>query len=107
VVPAVAREVEAREVHVAASFEPYGVARDVAVEEALPDAGAHLVRTGSPYAVAPGRLRTRTGTPFQVFTPFRDAWVEHGWRSASYAGPAAFGFPCLGSGQEAGLRSQR
>ncbi|KAJ8145804.1 hypothetical protein OY671_001116 [Metschnikowia pulcherrima] len=80
VVPAVAREVEAREVHVAASFEPYGVARDVAVEEASPDADAHLVRTGSPYAVAPGRSRTRTGTPFQVFTPFRDAWVEHGWR---------------------------
>ena len=80
VVPAVAREVEAREVHVAASFEPYGVARDVAGEEGLPDADAHLVRTGSPYAVAPGRLRTRTGTPFQVFTPFRDAWVEHGWR---------------------------
>lgn len=80
VVPAVAREVEAAEVHVAASFEPYGVARDAAVETTLPDAGARLVRTGSPYAVAPGRVLTKQGGPFQVFTPFRDAWVEHGWR---------------------------
>lgn len=80
VVPAVARETRAAEVHVAASYEPYGVARDEAVEAALPDAGARLVRTGSPYAVAPGRVLTRTGTPFQVFTPFREAWVAHGWR---------------------------
>ena len=80
VVPAVARETRAAEVHVAASYEPYGVARDEAVEAALPDVGARLVRTGSPYAVAPGRVLTRTGTPFQVFTPFREAWVAHGWR---------------------------
>lgn len=80
VVPAVAREVEADEVHVAASFEPYGVPRDAAVEASLDDAGARLVRTGSPYAVAPGRVLTRQGEPYKVFTPFRDAWLDHGWR---------------------------
>ncbi|MCB7137858.1 cryptochrome/photolyase family protein [Cellulosimicrobium marinum] len=80
VVPALAREVAAEEVHVAASFEPYGLARDEAVETLLADAGARLVRTGSPYAVAPGRVLNKQGNPFQVFTPFRDAWVEHGWR---------------------------
>ncbi|BDO41570.1 deoxyribodipyrimidine photo-lyase [Cellulomonas sp. NTE-D12] len=76
VVPAVAREVEATEVHVSASTEPYGRRRDAAVETSL---DVPLVRTGSPYAVAPGRLRTQQGTPYTVFTPFRRAWERHGW----------------------------
>ncbi|WP_028048860.1 deoxyribodipyrimidine photo-lyase [Cellulomonas sp. URHD0024] len=70
VVPAVASEVGASQVHVTAATEPYGRRRDE---------GLSLVRTGSPYAVAPGRLLTRGGTPFQVFTPFRRAWLDHGW----------------------------
>ncbi|MFE4465181.1 cryptochrome/photolyase family protein [Oerskovia sp. NPDC056781] len=81
VVPAVCAEVGARSVHAAASYEPYGRRRDDAVEAALATAGVRLRRTGSPYAVAPGRVRTRGGTPFQVFTPFRTAWLEHGWRA--------------------------
>ncbi|WP_315094569.1 deoxyribodipyrimidine photo-lyase [uncultured Cellulomonas sp.] len=76
VVPAVAREVAAPAVHVTAATEPFGRRRDEAVEQAL---GVPLVRTGSPYAVAPGRLTTQAGTPFQVFTPFRGAWLDHGW----------------------------
>ena len=36
----------------------------------------------SPYAVAPGAVRNRTGAPYQVFTPFLRAWLEHGWRAA-------------------------
>lgn len=76
VVPAVAREVEATAVHVSASTEPYGRGRDVSVEAAL---DVPLVRTGSPYAVAPGRLRTQQGSPYTVFTPFRRAWERHGW----------------------------
>ncbi|GIG22373.1 deoxyribodipyrimidine photo-lyase [Cellulomonas chitinilytica] len=78
VVPLLVREVGAPAVHVTAATEPYGRRRDDAVEQAL---GVPLVRTGSPYAVAPGRLRTRGGTPFQVFTPFRTAWLDHGWAS--------------------------
>ncbi|WP_265522232.1 cryptochrome/photolyase family protein [Oerskovia flava] len=81
IVPQVAREVGAGVVHVAASYEPYGARRDREVEQALPDVGAHLERTGSPYAVAPGRVRNKQGDPFQVFTPFRNAWLEHGWRA--------------------------
>ncbi|WP_421740415.1 cryptochrome/photolyase family protein [Cellulomonas sp.] len=76
VVPAVAREVGAPSVHVTAATEPYGRRRDEAVDRAL---DVPLVRTGSPYAVAPGRLTTQAGTPFQVFTPFRGAWLDHGW----------------------------
>jgi deoxyribodipyrimidine photo-lyase len=80
VVPRVARGLDAGTVHVAADYGPYGTARDESVEKALADDGRELARVGSPYAVAPGRVRKSDGTPFRVFTPFRRAWAEHGWR---------------------------
>ncbi len=74
-----ARAVGAARVHVAADFGPYGVRRDARVEEALAEAGIELVRTGSPYAVAPGRVANGSGDPYQVYTPFSRAWADHGW----------------------------
>ena len=79
VIPALATEVGAASVHIAADFGPYGSARDLAVEQAL--GAVPLVRTGSPYAVAPGRVRKDDGTPYRVFTPFSKAWLRHGWRA--------------------------
>ena len=79
VLPRVAASVGATTVHVSADFGPYGSRRDLAVERALGDVA--LVRSGSPYAVAPGRVVKGDGDPFKVFTPFRRAWVEHGWRA--------------------------
>ncbi len=78
VVGRVAHEVGARRVHTAADFAPYGRRRDERVANALVGAGHELVRTGSPYAVAPGTLRNKSGTPFQVFSPFHRTWVDHG-----------------------------
>ncbi|MCW2791073.1 MAG: deoxyribodipyrimidine photo-lyase type [Nocardioides sp.] len=75
-----AREVGAARVHVGADFGPYGHRRDADVERALAEAGIELVRTGSPYAVAPGRVTNGSGRPYQVFTPFSKAWADHGWR---------------------------
>ena len=67
----------ASEVHISEEFEPNGLARDKRVE----DAGIKLIRTGSPYAVAPGRVRKPSdGTPYRVYTPFYKAWLAHGWR---------------------------
>lgn len=80
VVPRVAAAVDATHVHAAADFGVYGRARDEAVDKALVDAGRTLQRTGSPYAVAPGRVTKPDGTPFKVFGPFRRAWERHGWR---------------------------
>jgi deoxyribodipyrimidine photo-lyase len=75
-----AQEVGAAQVHVAADFGPYGHRRDREVEQALEDAGVELVRTGSPYAVAPGRVRNGSGDPYRVYSPFSRAWSDHGWR---------------------------
>ncbi len=78
VIPRLAGEVGAGSVHVSADHAPYGTRRDRAVEDALGD--VPLVRTGSPYAVSPGRVLKGDGSPYRVFTPFRKAWLEHGWR---------------------------
>lgn len=75
-----ARAVGAERVHVAADFGPYGHRRDRDVEQALGEHGIELVRTGSPYAVAPGRVVNGSGRPYRVYTPFSQAWAEHGWR---------------------------
>ncbi|MCB0971080.1 MAG: deoxyribodipyrimidine photo-lyase [Acidimicrobiales bacterium] len=96
VVPRLATEVEAPAVYVAEDFGPYGRHRDQAVEDALVGAGRRLVPVGSPYAVAPGTIFTKGGTPYQVFTPFSKAWRTHGWdapvpvpRSARYVAEVA------------------
>ena len=78
-VVAVARSAGASSVHVSADTAPYGRRRDAAVERAMADAGIVFVRTGCPYAVPPGSVRTKQGTPYSVFTPFSRAWREHGW----------------------------
>ena len=64
-------------VHISKEYEPYGVARD----EGVAAAGIPLISTGSPYAVAPGRvLKPSDSTPYKVYTPFYRAWCVHGWR---------------------------
>ncbi len=78
VVPALAREVGARSVHVSGETTPYGRSRDARVRAAMPD-GVPLVATGSPYAVGPGLLETGSGTGYSVFTPFSRAWRARGW----------------------------
>jgi deoxyribodipyrimidine photo-lyase len=67
----------ATSVHVSADYTPYGVARDAKVIAN----GIELTQTGSPYAVAPGRVRKSDETPYRVYTPFYRAWCTHGWRA--------------------------
>ncbi|SDH23133.1 deoxyribodipyrimidine photo-lyase [Rhodococcus triatomae] len=81
VVPAVARAVSAPAVHVSADHGPYGRARDRAVAEHV-----DLVATGSPYAIAPGRVRKDDGDPYRVFTPYFRRWLDHGWRGPARTG---------------------
>jgi deoxyribodipyrimidine photo-lyase len=66
------------EVHISTEYERYGAERDARVEAA----GINLVRTGSPYAVTPGRvLKPSDGTPYKVYTPFYRGWRTHGYRA--------------------------
>jgi deoxyribodipyrimidine photo-lyase len=79
-VASVARAAGADTVHVSADFGPYGRERDSRVQARLGEHGIRLERTGSPYAVAPGRVGKADGTAYRVYTPFARAWAEHGWR---------------------------
>jgi deoxyribodipyrimidine photo-lyase len=83
IVPEVAALAGASQVHIAAEFTPYAKARDAALDVALAQLPnpAELIRTGSPYAVAPGRVLKDDGSPYRVYTPFYKAWLRHGWRA--------------------------
>ena len=71
------KKYNAQSVHISAEYEPYGAKRDEGVEKA----GIKLIRTGSPYAVAPGRvLKPSDQSPYRVYTPFYRGWCAHGWR---------------------------
>ena len=78
VLTALIKKYDVQEVHISAEYERYGAERDARVEAA----GIKLVRTGSPYAVTPGRvLKPSDATPYKVYTPFYRAWRTHGWRA--------------------------
>ena len=78
VLTALIKKYDVQEVHISAEYERYGAERDAKVEAA----GIKLVRTGSPYAVTPGRVvKPSDGTPYKVYTPFYRAWRTHGWRA--------------------------
>lgn len=96
VVPAVVAETAAGSVHVSADFGPYGKARDGRTAQAL--GAVPLVATGSPYAVAPGRVSTGGGGAYRVFGAFYRAWSEHGWRSPAETDPGALPWRLLASG---------
>ena len=108
-----------KEVHISDEYERYGAARDARVEAA----GIPLVRTGSPYAVKPGRVvKPSDATPYRVYTPFYRAWRTHGYRGpvappknikaptppAEYRNFPDFPFPdgvhVIEAGEAAGLR---
>jgi deoxyribodipyrimidine photo-lyase len=77
ILKALIKKYDISEVHISDEYERYGAARDARVEAA----GIKLIRTGSPYAVAPGRVvKPSDGTPYRVYTPFYRAWRIHGYR---------------------------
>jgi len=85
VVPQLVAECGAESVHVTRDCGPYGCARDATVEQALGQ--VDFVRTGSPYAVSPGRVRTRAGEPHRVYGAYYRAWMDHGWPAPASSDP--------------------
>ncbi len=75
--PALARELDAREVHVTADVGPYARRRDRAVRDALRRAEVELCFHPGLFAVDdPAAIRTGEGRPYVVFTPYHRAWSQ-------------------------------
>jgi deoxyribodipyrimidine photo-lyase len=76
VVAEVAAEVGAEVVLASGETTPYGRRRDRLVADRLAAEGRQLVRHGTPYLVAPGRVRRADGQAFAVFSAFHRAWLQ-------------------------------
>jgi len=76
VVPRIAAAVRADRVTAMRWSEPFGVERDRRVAAALAADGRRLDLFEGETLAAPGQVRTGSGTPFAVFTPFSRAFAK-------------------------------
>lgn len=80
IVPALARELGAAGVYWNRCYEPYATTRDAAIKDTLRKAGADAQSFNGALLFEPWEIRTKTGEPYKVFTPF--------WRACLQAGAA-------------------
>ncbi len=78
---ALARETEAAAVYCSRQYEPWAVADEQALHDALEGDGIDFRRYPGTLLFEPEQVATRGGTPFRVFTPF--------WRECLAATPPA------------------
>ena len=71
-----AAEVGATRVHATSDVSPLALARDTAVKDALCEDGVELVRHPGLFCADISAIRTKTGKPYTVFSPFARNWVE-------------------------------
>jgi deoxyribodipyrimidine photo-lyase len=75
VVPALAVELGARAVYVNHDYEPLAIERDAAVALALDQAGIAFFTRKDQVIFENDEVVTRSGTPFSVFTAYKNAWL--------------------------------
>ena len=74
--PALARQLAVQAVYANHDDEPDALARDARVRGALADAGI-VLHTSKDHVVFERReLLTATGSPYSVFTPYKNAWLK-------------------------------
>jgi deoxyribodipyrimidine photo-lyase len=78
--PRLANAVGATEVYWANDVSPYARARDARVRAALEQTGARTTITAGNFIADIGRIRTGSGAPYRVFSPFHGTWMNAGRR---------------------------
>ena len=100
----VAAEVGARAVHVSDDVTGFARARDARVEQALGRDGVQLIRHPGLYVADLAALRTTTGGPYTVYSPFLRAWKAQERRPVEPA-PGAIAMPRIAAGGLPSLRA--
>jgi deoxyribodipyrimidine photo-lyase len=73
--------------------EPAAIARDTALKEDLKRRGIAAESSNGALLFEPWEIRTGSGTPFKVFTPFWRACLDRGGIAAPHAAPKAIPAP--------------
>lgn len=81
IVPEVARQSGAAAVFWNRSYEPYAVSRDTALKETLARAGVDVTSCNGALLFEPWTVKTKSGEPFKVYTPFWRACLQMEWRA--------------------------
>ena len=88
----------ATQVHWNRRYSPGGIACDTATKQVLTDCGITAVSHPGNLLIEPWEMKTGSGGPYKVFTPFWKAVRERGWRTEPFAAPQ---FPaCTAEGME-------
>ena len=95
-IPALAAALGVQAVYANHDDDPYALARDARVRGTLADAGVALHTSKDHVVFERSELLTEGGTPYSVFTPYRNAWLRklgdadlHAWPVSRYAGALA------------------
>ena len=75
-IPRLAAQLGVQVVHANRDYEPAAVARDARVRGALADAGILLQLHKDQVVFDTDEVLTAAGTPFGVFTPYKNAWLK-------------------------------
>jgi len=75
-ITALARALHVQAVHVNRDYEPAAVARDARVRGALAEAGISFLSWKDQVVFEHEEVMTAGGTPFSVFTPYKNAWLK-------------------------------
>lgn len=75
-VPALAAEIGASHVFAAADVTERSIKRDKAVARALDEIGVVFRHTPGLFVREPGSIRSSSGDPYKVFTPYHKAWRD-------------------------------
>lgn len=82
-----AKETGAEAIHCTRAYEPWSADQEVQLKEALSRDGIEVRRYGGALLREPEALRTRSGEPYKVFTPFWRALLALGAPSEAIAAP--------------------
>jgi deoxyribodipyrimidine photo-lyase len=97
IIPELAAEAGGTEIHAARSFEPWARGLDIRVATALRPTGIAFHRHLSAQLFAPESIKTKTGGPYTVYTPFSRACLERDVSSPQPAPARIAGIPGISS----------